>query len=499
MSISFNRYVRINSGVGAGAQAQGREFNGRFYTINPLLPTGNTSEFDSLDLVGDYFGTSSGEYKRAAFYFGFVSKNITRPQEISFSRWVDADTQAMIFGSRFTASLSDLNLITNGVFGLRIGGNLSVPVNIGPINFSAAASLAAIATLIETAINAIANPEFATATVTYDSIRGSFDFVSGVAQASTIAVSAGTGGTDIMNTIGWGADAIFSGGAVTESITDTLTNSASASDNFGSYNFIPSLTIDQLEESSIWNDGQNVKYMFSVKATNTTDATAYYNALKNYGGTTVTYNSVDDEYSEIMPMVVFASTNYDRPNSVQNYMFQQASLTPSVTTDVLANQLDAIRTNYYGQTQTAGRDISFYQRGLMFGLPVDPKDLNTYANEIWLKDAAGVSIMNLLLGLSKVSANLRGVGQILATLQPVIDQAILNGTISQGKPLTQLQKIYITELTNDPEAWYQVQGIGYWIDCNISQNNDAEFQANYLLVYGKDDVIRFVEGAHVLI
>jgi hypothetical protein len=41
------------------------------------------------------------------------------------------------------------------------------------------------------------------------------------------------------------------------------------------------------------------------------------------------------------------------------------------------------------------------------GLATDPVDMNVYANEIWLKDAAGAAILSLLLSLGKVSANAR--------------------------------------------------------------------------------------------
>ena len=46
----------------------------------------------------------------------------------------------------------------------------------------------------------------------------------------------------------------------------------------------------------------------------------------------------------------------------------------------------------------------------MMGSPVNPSDQNVYANEIWLKDAATVAIMNLLLSLSQLPARIMSYG-----------------------------------------------------------------------------------------
>ena len=122
-------------------------------------------------------------------------------------------------------------------------------------------------------------------------------------------------------------------------------------------------------------------------------------------------------------MMIEAATDYTKPNSVQNYMFQIFNLTPSVTTDADADLYDSLRINYYGQTQTAGNLIQFYQRGVMMGLPVDPSDQNVYANEQWFKDACSATIMQNSAALSAVGANSSGRSQLLAVLQSAIDQA----------------------------------------------------------------------------
>lgn len=504
MAIPFSDYINITSGIGAGSVVNTRSFIARVFTTNPLLPTNSYLEFSTLAAVGNYFGTTSEEYLRASFYFNFISKNITRPQLISFARWTNVAVHALIFGAQVTDTLAQFNLITNAVFSLTIG---ATTVNIGPLDFSAAASFAAIATEIQTAINTSIDPQFATATVTYDALTGGFNLVSGQTGNAAISVAAGTGGTDIHIIMGWGANAIFSNGSVSQTITQTLTESADLSDNFGSFCFTnaSALNLSQITEAAIWNSGQNITYMFMAPpATNLTDTLSYYNALNLYGGTCLTYNTIVGQYPEMLPMAIFAATDFTQQNSVQNYMFYQAALSPSVTDGTTSDTLDSELTNYYGNTQTAGNNISFYQRGVLLGPATSPSDINVYANEIWLKDAAGVALMQLLLNVGRVPANRTGRGQIFATLQSVINQALNNGTISSEKPLTPLQILYISEITGDPDAYHQVGGIGYWLDVQMSSFTNSnsgltEYQATYLLVYSKDDSIRYVQGTHVLI
>jgi hypothetical protein len=243
--------------------------------------------------------------------------------------------------------------------------------------------------------------------------------------------------------------------------------------------------------------------MYCARASDLADAMQAYTDNGALGGVGVTLDSpVADEYPELLPAAILAATDYSR-RSTQNYMYQQAALTPSVTTASESDALDLSRCNYYGQTQTGGQRINFYQRGVLMGGATDATDMNVYANEIWLKDAAGARIMSLLLALPKVSANRQGRAQLRAVLQDVIDAALINGVISVGKPLNVIQKLDIIELSNDPLAWVQVQNSGYWVTVDlqsyVTQDSRTEWKAVYTLIYSKDDTVRKVEGSHILI
>ncbi len=377
----MTKYVNITSGVGGGAGVAQRSFAGRLFTTNSLLSTGQVKEFTTLADVGTFFGTTSGEYLRAEFYFGYVSKNITSPQMLSFSMWTNT-------------------------------------------------------------------------------------------------------------------------GAGIETITETLTSSAQTSNNFGSFAFINDLTEAEIIEAATWNNAQNFMFIF-CQGTSSALATAYSAALIGFSGTALTLSPISTEHPELCPMILLAATDYSKVNSVINYMFNEFNLTPSVTDTTTSNSYDVLRVNYYGSTQTAGQTISFFQRGLLMGGSTAATDMNTYANEMWLKDDIGSQIMSLLLSVGKVSANAGGRAQLLTTIQAVIQAAVNNGTISIGKTLSTIQQLFITQQTNNPKAYLQVQSIGYWVDAVIESyvttGGRTEYKAVYTLIYAKDDIIRAVSGTHELI
>jgi hypothetical protein len=267
--------------------------------------------------------------------------------------------------------------------------------------------------------------------------------------------------------------------------------------------FMPSLTEDQIIEAATWNDTQNVRFIYLVPVT-ADNASDISEEIDELAGNAITLTPTSGQYDEMIPGIILAATNYTARASTQNYMFQIfPDLDAKVSDTSTALAYDALRVNYYGNTQTAGQILNFYQRGTMGGLSQDPVDQNVYANEMWLKDASGAAIMTLLLSLAKVSANLKGVSQILTVLQGPIDAALFNGTISPGKPLTNVQKLFITETTGDDTAWQQVQNIGYWKGCvvesYVTTDSRTEWRAVYTLIYSKDDVIRKVNGSHILI
>ncbi len=507
MTISFTRYVEIISGVGGASQVPRRDLIGRIFTQNPLVPTGTQVTFTELTDVAGFFGNDSEEYKRALFYFSYISKNIKKANSISFASWVGADSAPTIFGDKSTKALADYTGISDGAFSLTL---VSITADVTGCDFTAAADLSEVAIVLQTQIQAAdANVLFTGATVTFDAVRSAFVLVGGASGAAVIDTDAPTSGTDILQVVGWLNQgitvngAIFSDGADEQTADQAASESAAANDNFGSFLFMDELTTEEVQAVAEWNATQNVKFIFCYG--NELDIATIADDCSACAGFALTLlaDSLPDDYDEMAPMIVLAATDYSSRNSVQNYMFQQFNLTPKVTDDSEANLYDGLRVNYYGVTQTAGRNLAFYQRGFLLGQAPNPININVYANEIWLKDTAGAELMNLLLSVSRLPANESGRAQVLSVLrETAIEEALNNGVISVGKTLNATQKIFIENQTGDETAWYQVQDSGYWLNATVEEftnNGTPEFKIVYVLIYSKDDAIRKIEGTHTLI
>lgn len=521
MSISFTRYVDITSGVAGAGAVRDRELITRIFTSNALVPANSFAEFTSATQVGAFFGTTGAEYLMAAYYFAFISKQNTAPQKLSFASWPQVAANPWAAGDPLlTQSLNALKTITTGHMTMTLGATTA---SLTAISFSSATTMANIATILQTAIRTNADPTWANATVVFNSTTANFTITGGNStptNALVISFAASTPGvSDIAAALGMeSVNTVLSNGTVAESLTTALSLSASASNNFATFAFVPNiiagspttyLTATQILEVATWNATVNNSFMFLVPVSAATASAVNANLISLPGnGMTLSPSAaapLGGVYPELIPGMVLASTDYDGGNNVsQNYMYQVVSNTPaSVSDDNTANTMDALRVNYYGQTQTAGQNISFYQRGVLTGVASSPTDMNVYANEIWLKTEMGTAFMGLLLALSQVSANAVGRAQLISTAQAVVNVALVNGVISVGTVLTNTQQLAVTQITNDPRAWYQVQSIGYYLTVSFSSivtiDGRTEYQADYLLVYKKNDAIRAVIGTHTLI
>lgn len=499
MSIPFSRYVNIISGVAAGAGVRTRDLILRLFTSSPMIGPDTVLEYDRSNLaaIADYFGSTSEEYKRAAAYFGYVSPAVAAPQRISFASYRPADVGAAVYGNDDFKSIATIHLITAGAMSVRVGG---VVHNITGVDMSGAASMTAAAALLQTAAVAAGLTD---ATVSYNGAR--FIFTLGTTH-STIAINSTVSGANDMATVlglTLAVGAIPVSGSSAVNAVQALQASEQLTDNFGSLVFVPVLALADVQQVAAYVAARNVKYQYHTAVT-AADAVAWNAALIGYAGLGLTLSPFPGEYPELIPPAILAATRYDQRGAVQNYMFKQmAGVSASVKDGQSADLYDGLRINYYGDTSTAGQIIKFYQRGTLCGGPTDPVDMNTYANEQWLKDYVGARLMELLLGVSRVPANAQGVGMVSNAIQPAIDLAVRNGTISVGKVLNATQKIYLTQATGDPLAYLKVQSQGYILTVEMQSyttvSGAIEWKAVYVIYYAKDDAIRLVDGTHSLI
>lgn len=277
-----------------------------------------------------------------------------------------------------------------------------------------------------------------------------------------------------------------------------ITRINGVTNNFGSFCFIETLTDAEIIAVANYNAGLNYKYLYVVQDVNGSTAavtSALVTALTGISGVCVIQCTTANTHEEYMPMAIFAATDYDGTNTATNFMYKQfASAVVEVTTDSIATLLDSLNVNYYGQTQTNGKTIAFFQRGFN----MDGLDTAVYCNEIWLKSRIETLFFNLMTSLNKISADENGAQVILTGITEAATQGLTNGTIIIGKSLTSAQKAAVTAYSGDNSAWNSVQSSGYWLNVVIKLDGQV-YKAVYTLIYSKGDSIRKVEGYDILI
>lgn len=504
MSISIKKYVDITSGVGAGSIAKERELILRLFTKSTKVPAGVVMEFTELNDVAATFGAQAEEYQRAALYFGFVSKVMTKAKKIAFARYDDdvAAPSPAIVGGRALTSIDSWKAVTAGAVHIQVG---SSNYHLSDLDFSGAATLVDVADLIQAALRRLLER----ATVSYDAIGQTFNaaFV-GHATPATVSVEAVNAGVDVAGNLGWSASKgmVTSPGSTAESVLEYLIEADEISDNYGSFAFCGApLALEIVKQIAEWNSGQNVKYQYLVPVAKT-DITGWYDALSTYAGCALTLvNDANTEYDELIPGIILGATDYTQRNASQNYMFQQVpGITAKVDSNSEANSIDsATRVNYYGRTKSAGQVIDFYQNGYLCGNANAPMQMNTYANEQWFKAAATSVLMGGLLSLPIIPATDEGRSIVLSLLQDPVSRALFNGTFKAEKDLTVTQKAYVTQVTGDPLAWHQVETIGWWMDADVreetQQNGTIKYIIDYTLIYSKADAVNKITGRDILI
>lgn len=506
--ISQGRYIRIVSGVGAGAAVAQRKLILRIITQSLAIPPGIIIEFGDADAVSSYFGAGSEEARRATAYFQFISKSIVSPSAISFVRWVATPIAPMVVGDSFQKTLSQFAGFTAGLLQINVG---NLPVQITGIDLSAATDLTNVASIIQTSIRTSTDPQLVTATVTYNSNTNQFVLSGAVPGSGSISVTPSEVVGDLSVALGWAsANTVLVAGQAADLPETAIAKSAAVSNNFGSFvftsNIASPLTNDQIAAVSRWNAAQNNSYLYSIP-TLASNAGTLFGLIKGNSGSAISIlsNVAANDFIEQSPCEILAATNYNDVGATQNYMFYQfAGRNITVSDDTTADTLDKVRANYIGVTQEAGQQLAFYQRGVLCGGSNDAVDMNVYGNEMWLKSAITSNILTLLIASPDLPASPDGAASVLGAMQPTLTLAGDNGTFTSGKTFTPVQQQFITRTTNDKNAWRQVQTLGYWITVTFSSyvnanNGLTEWKATYKLIYSKGDSIRFVDGQDIMI
>lgn len=497
MPISIDKYVEITSGVGGATTVAGRRLIGLRMTTDPRVPVDAVVTMSPSD-AATFFGDGTPEATFASQYGAYVSPApASQAKLISFGAYAATARLPRIYGAPKVADLDAIKLITDGSLTITLG---SLTQTLNDLDFSAAVTFADVASIVQAAMRlTVANPQWATATVTYDAVNSRFIISGSTAEAAQIGAANGVTADALGLTQ---AAAIDSPGSAVQTPLEAVQAVDSATDNFGSFSFGASLTLEQVVAVATWNAALNIKYQFYFTPPTGSEET-WYAALINIASCGMIINRTPGEYKEALPAAIMAAIDYTAGRNVNvNFMYRQGPFTADISDTKEAAALDAIRANYYGVTQTAGQRLSFFQDGVLMGGATAATEMNIHANEQWLKSDMQSSLLSLQLAVGGLSANNAGTGRIRATLVSRIAVALLNGTISPGKDLTTAQQIAVTDISGDINAYRDVQSQGYWLGVTIVPrvvSGATKYVSVYTLAYSKNDVVREIKGSHNLI
>src|SRR5690625_866807 len=490
MAIDQRRYVDITSAVIGATAVPLQKLDLRIFTNNDRLPTDRILEFTSDKDVADYFGEESTEASIASAYFAYVSPApVSRARGLQFASHVTDSRTPSIRSADNGGDIETIQALGEDDVSITIDGTTVTE----EIDFAALASFADVASELSS--------KFSGLSFTYEVDDGDGYFIA--TMGFGVDVSFETGGfNDLVGFTGASQDP----GQQSESMEQAFNRSIDANDSFGSLYFLEQGSLSEIVSLAEAVAAKNVKYQLYVDVA-PDDAEDYSAALIGTASTGLILRRPNDERTLAwLPAAVMSATDYSRTNAATNYMFRQSSVTvePQVTTTLDANTYDPLRINYYGQTAVSGSNISFFQRAFLCGTENNPLDMSVHANEQWFKAYIAQQWFSLLLSTRGIPANRDGRARMMTVIAGAITAALNNGTILQGKTLTDVQKIAIADATGDDMAWLDVQDKGYWYDVEIVQDTQApsqvtEYKANYTVVYAKGDWVRKVDGSHNLV
>lgn len=260
--------------------------------------------------------------------------------------------------------------------------------------------------------------------------------------------------------------------------------------------FVASLTNATVDDNGSVADA--MKALVGEKGTNGTEVT-YQREIANTGASL----KVPKTY---IVAAILSAIDWDSEDGSVNPMFRQVT---GETADVIsakavtgadasqgADDLDDANVDYYASVQTNGTEQAFFQRGFNS----DGESVLVYVGELWLKSRISTRLMTLFLSSNKIPANVDGNARIFAEIDTVCNEAVRNGVIEVGKTLSQAARTNILSWTRDSAAADKVEDAGYWLQCQVKENDDGKgYVAKYLLIYSKGDAIIKVEGNDIFV
>lgn len=383
--------------------------------------------YNDITAVAADFGTNAPEYKAAALYFG----QSPQPETLYIGKWARTATNGRLNGGILSAAeqaLANFTAVTNGGFNISVDG---VVQNITALNFSAAANLNAVATLLDTAITG--------ATVVWDAVYGRFVIKSASTGATSVILfaTAPGAGADIraLLKIGSTNGGTSVAGIALETFAAAVAIMANQSNDWYGLMFAAGTnpTNDDIIATATSIEAAAVSRIFGVTSQDTaalssgsTTDLPYLLKAGNYKRTFTQYSS-DNKHAVASIFGRAFTVNFDGSKTTLTLKFKQE---PTVVAENLtASQASALRAKNCNAFVAYNNNTNIIQEGVMCN--------GYFFDEVhgtdWLQNDVQTAIYNLLYTSStKIPQTDEGVNQITTVISSRLSQAVVNGLVAPG-------------------------------------------------------------------
>ena len=384
-------------------------------------------QYSSLDAVAADFGTAAPEYLAASLFFSQSPK----PAILYVGRWAKAASSARLNGGALSTAqqaMSNFTSVTAGSMKITVDGTVKT---LSALNFSAAANLNAVASIITTAL--------AGATCVWNSNFSRFEITSPTTGAtSTLTYASSTGaGTDVSALLGLvtGVASAPVNGIVAETLLACVTALASQSaDWYGLLIADATPTDADLLGVSAFIEGASPSRIFGITTqnplaldgTSTTDIAAKLKAAL-YKRSFCQYSS-SSAYAAASIFGRAFTVNFQGNNTTITLKFKQE---PGVTAEGLnTTQAAALKAKNCNVFVKYDNDTAIIQEGVMSN--------GYFFDEVhgldWLQNDVQTAVYNLLYtSPTKIPQTDAGINRIVATVNERLEQGVANGLVAPGQ------------------------------------------------------------------
>jgi hypothetical protein len=343
-----------------------------------------------------------------------------------------------------TATLVAWQAVTNGSFAITINGTSN---DVTGVNFSAATTLANVASILQTAIRAEVGAGFTAALVAYDAGTTQFKITSGVAgDASIVSVLAPTAplvGTDISGTgflNGRSGVAVTQAGYLPTGISGELDLIATAAKAGGKFVYGWALdstyrdTPDQVTAAQ-WAQARTAvmpvvsNSPLAWDAASTTDLGPQIETLGLYRGWPI-YHDKAAYFPDMAMLALMLSVDYAQYRSTITAKFKDLVGIPLV--NLTETQWSVLQSKSYNTFTLTGNQARVFREGGT-GNPAwfadDVVNLDNYVEELQ------VAVYNVFLRNGKVPYSTVGQAMLQDAITAICERYIYNGTLAERRVL----------------------------------------------------------------